>query len=183
MFNLSSVLFELRESRSRELAENFAIAFGFAIEELLMNVFGGRVQVDDKGGAIYGLADSTGSESRDDYSQDDLRSSPHLASMIEKNLLQQYESFARRVKDDPQRYQLKLSVRPFEWSVESLFIVPLLSRKAVEENPELEGGYQAIEREFASSKSYSRIKEMTYDLAEKVCSLFSQSRSVTLAPC
>jgi len=159
--------FGMKFTWERELAENFAIAFGFAIEELLMNVFGGRVQVDEKGVAIYGLAattDTTDAESEtDSESKDD-----YLASMFEKNILEKYESFARTVKENPERYQLKLSVRPLEWSVESLFIVPLLSRKAVEEKPHLKGGYQAIEREFASSKSYSKIKEMTYELADKV---------------
>ena len=152
-----------------------------------MNVFGGRVKVDEKGGSIYGLADTTeGTDTESGasgYSQDNLRDSSHLASMIEKNLLEKYESFARTVAENPDRYQLKLSVRPLEWSLQSLFIVPLLSRKAVEEKPHLKGGYQAIEREFASSKSYSRIKEMTYDLAEKVCAIFRQTRSATLAPC
>ena len=51
--------FGMKFTWERELAENFAIAFGFAVEELLMNVFGGRVQVDKKGGSIYGLADTT----------------------------------------------------------------------------------------------------------------------------
>lgn len=54
---------------------------------------------------------------------------------------------------------------------------PLLSREIVRKNPQLKGRYQEIEKAFVD-EGYSKVKQMTYDLADEIGSSDRFTRTV-----
>ena len=82
--------------------------------------------------------------------------------MMDKNLLARYQLV------DSNSIHLKLSIRPTSAKLQHIFAIPLLTREIVEQKPHLEGGYLRIEKEFEETKSYDRVREMTYALANEV---------------
>lgn len=86
----------------------------------------------------------------------------YLNSMLDKNLLARYQLV------DRESIHVKLSIKPISASVQHIFAIPLLTREIVEQKPHLKGGYLRIEKEFEETKSYDRVREMTYALANDV---------------
>lgn len=86
----------------------------------------------------------------------------YLNSMMDKNLLARYQLV------DTKSIHLKLSVTPTSAKLQHLFAIPLLTREIVDQKPELRGAYLRIEKEFEETKSYDRVREMTYALADDV---------------
>ncbi|KAL7544178.1 hypothetical protein ACHAWF_007560 [Thalassiosira exigua] len=129
--------FGLVHSWEEDLACNFATAFGLALDELLMSVFRGTVEVKNnigsQGGAIS--IDSSirnestthqaaqmgdGEEGGDDYLTE---SDDYLNKMLDKSLLKQF------TLPNHERLHLKLTLRqPIKATLQSIFVVPLLSR-------------------------------------------------------
>lgn len=86
----------------------------------------------------------------------------YLNSMMDKSLLSRYQLV------DKDSIHVKLSVQPTSAKLQHIFAIPMLTREIVEQKPHLKGGYLRIEKEFEETKSYDRVKEMTYALAEDV---------------
>lgn len=86
----------------------------------------------------------------------------YLTSMVDKNLLARYQLV------DTESIHLKLSITPTSAKLQHLFAIPMLTREIVEQKPELTGAYLRIEKEFEETKSYDRVREMTYALADDV---------------
>ena len=86
----------------------------------------------------------------------------YLTSMIDKNLLERYQLV------DKDSIHLKLNVKIGSVQIMNIFAIPLLTREIVEQKPHLKGGYLRIEKEFEETKSYDRVKEMTFALAEDI---------------
>lgn len=91
-----------------------------------------------------------------------LTENEYLNSMVDKNLLARYQLV------DKKSIHLKLSVKPTSAKLQHIFAIPLLTREIVEQKPQLKGGYLRIEKEFEETKSYDRVREMTYALADEV---------------
>ncbi|EED90836.1 predicted protein [Thalassiosira pseudonana CCMP1335] len=156
-----------------ELASNFTTAFSLGLEELLRTVFKVPVKNDypvisvDTSVSIKVrddddvVADATDT-SNDDNEDTSVETNEYLNVMFDKKLLQQYKHI------NPQNTQLKLTIRPLEATLCSIFAVPMLYREIVEEKPHLKGGYQRIEKAFKESKSYEKVKELTYELADEI---------------
>mmetsp|Transcript_12603 Transcript_12603/g.27340 ORF Transcript_12603/g.27340 Transcript_12603/m.27340 type:complete len:410 (+) Transcript_12603:228-1457(+) len=145
-----------------DLANNFQTAFELSLEELLSSIFRGVVPVEtlknDQGGI------SIDSTVKNEVDEDDtmMENNTYLKRMLDKDLIAKYQSI------NPNNLQLKLSIRPIEATIETIFAVPLLSREIVEKKPHLKGAYQRIEKVFSEKASFSDVKEMTFDLAREV---------------
>jgi len=159
-----------------ELANNFATAYGLALEELLGSVFGGKVKVinDEDGITIDSSVKCEDGDGDDDeeVSTKSLVGNSYLNSMFDKKLVERYSML------DSNRCRLKLTIRPMDAKLHSIFAVPLITRDIVEKKPHLKGSYQKIEKEFADSKSYNTVKKMTYDLAEEIGEADAYRRTV-----
>lgn len=86
----------------------------------------------------------------------------YLNSMIDKSLLARYQLV------DKDSIHVKLSVKPTSAKLQHIFAIPILTREIVEQKPHLKGGYLRIEKEFEETKSYDRVRELTYALADDV---------------
>ena len=130
------------------MADHFATAFGLALAELLRSVFRGAVVVKNDGG--ISVDTSITAEAPDSGLMDN----EYLRQMMDKALVERYQSV------DPEKIHLKLSMRPVDAKLQSMFVVPMLSRDIVEKKPELKGGYLRIEQAFAETKSAEEVKRM-----------------------
>lgn len=115
------------------LATNFAVAFEFAMAELLRSLF--QVPVTNENGIIS--ADSTASKASNNSSADEIYSfenNDYLKGMMDKNLLKQYQI-------NQENLQVKFSLQPMEANLQHIFAVPVagLTRESVEDNPYLRG--------------------------------------------
>ena len=86
----------------------------------------------------------------------------YLNNMLDKNLLARYQLV------DKDSIHVRLSVEPTSAKLQNIFAIPLLTRKIVEQKPHLKGGYLRIEKAFEETKSYDKVREMTFALAEDV---------------
>jgi len=117
-----------------DLSNNFAVAFEFAMEELLRTLF--RVPVKNENGIISNDS-STGSDFINNINHDEIHSTEdneYLNSMMDKKLLKQYQI-------NPENMHLKFPLQPIEAKLQHLFAVPLpgLTREIVEGNPYIRG--------------------------------------------
>jgi len=148
-----------------ELGENFSVAFGLALEELLRVMVkapvkneGGVISIDTSQRASEDGGDDVTDSSTDFYDdKDDI-----LTKMMDKALLQKFESL------DLEHMQLKLSIRPMESTLQHIFAIPLITRDIVEQKPHLRGGYQRIEQRFQETKSYEEVRNMTMKITEDI---------------
>lgn len=153
-----------------ELANNFLMAFGVALEELLFSLYRGSVPVmNDKGVISIDTSERTVVASEDERL---LENNEYLNRMLDKSLIAKYQSF------NADNHHLKLYIRPMEATLENIFAVPLLSREIVEMKPHLKGAYQRIEKAFTDKASFGDIKKMTYDLADEIGEEKASTRTV-----
>jgi len=118
-----------------ELTTNFAVAFEFAMAELLRTVF--RVPVANEDGTIT-INSSAGSDLINDANVEEMSSThdnEYLKGMMDKKLLQKYFSL------NPENMHLKFILRPVEAKLQSMFAVPVpgLTREIVEHDPYIRG--------------------------------------------
>ncbi|KAL3790039.1 hypothetical protein HJC23_011395 [Cyclotella cryptica] len=151
------------------------LAYGLALGELLQSVFQVPVSNDYVTISINSTTKSnndapeperTNHLSDNNNHQDSntslLTQNEYLNSMMDKTLLARYQLV------DKNAIHLKLSIRPTSANLQHMFAIPLLTREIVERKPHLKGGYLRIEKEFEETKSYDRVREMTYALADEV---------------
>mmetsp|Transcript_9173 Transcript_9173/g.16584 ORF Transcript_9173/g.16584 Transcript_9173/m.16584 type:complete len:449 (-) Transcript_9173:560-1906(-) len=176
-WNAVPLPFGMRREWERELANNFALAYGLAMEELLGSVCSrngggseegrGRVARVVNDGDGVSIDSSVACEDGDGGEDDDekvasseggygdevitksLEGNSYLNSMLDKKLVERYSLL------DPDKCSLKLTIRPMDAKLHSIFAVPLITRDIVEKKPHLKGSYQKIEKAFADSKSYN----------------------------
>ena len=98
-----------------------------------------------------------------------------LKSMMDKQLLQKYESLADGNNNTNHNLQLKLVIRPMEATLQHIFAVPMLTRDIVEKHPHLKGGYQRIEACFQESGSYQQVRDMTMEIANSIGPSFQRT--------
>jgi len=151
-----------------ELANNFKGAFELALQELLKSVFHCKVEVKGDVGeqGVLSLDTSMKSDTHSDDGDDkvnanSIEDNAYLNQMLDKKLIDKFN-----INTD--NMHVKLSIKPIEGTLETIFAVPLLSREIVERLPHLEGAYQQIERTFEETKSYQEVKKMTFDLANEI---------------
>lgn len=114
----------------RDLSNNFAVAFRFGMEELLRDVFRGKVAVENSTGGEYdedGISIDTSviitENEDDDASEKDVvpylaeESNEYLKQMFDEDLLAIYQSI------DPDNLHLKLSIRPIKATLQHIFAV------------------------------------------------------------
>ena len=185
-FHAIPLPFGMAHEWEEELSGNFSVAFGLAMRELIHTLFPGSsatYKEDDQSLWI----DTTASieESADDEDDNQEESSPqttlienniYLTNMMDKLLVQQYEHLYNIPSQD-NNLSIKLVIRPIEAKLQNIFAVPMLTREIVEAKPHLRGGYQRLEAVFKETKSYSEVKQKTYELAEEV-GLDSAKRTV-----
>jgi len=151
-----------------ELANNFKGAFELALQELLRSVLHCKVEVKGDAGEQGVLSidtsiksDSTENDGNDKVDTNSIEDNAYLNQMLDKKLIEKYN-----INTD--NMNVKLSIKPIEANLETIFAIPLLSREIVERLPHLEGAYQQIERTFEETKSYQEVKKMTFDLANEI---------------
>ncbi|KAL7539270.1 hypothetical protein ACHAWF_006360 [Thalassiosira exigua] len=112
-----------------DLANGFAVAFEFAMIELLRSIF--RVRVEHQDGIIS--LDSSKGDSMNDIC-DSVYDNEYLKGMMDKKLIKQYQI-------NPEKMQLKFTLQPIEATLQHIFAVPVpgLTREIVEDNPYLRG--------------------------------------------
>jgi len=153
-----------------ELSDDFAWAFGAGLSSLLSCKFDVPLDkiTNENTGAV---CIDTISELDQKPGKEEKESAEELAkAALEEELRILYKSV------DPTAINIKLKVQPLEWQLENAFLIPLLTRELVEENPSLRGSYQAIEQEFSKTGSVQKVREMGEQLAKDVG--FGGSRTV-----
>ena len=165
-----------------ELANNFKGAFELALQELLKSVFHCKVEVNGDAGEQGVLSvdtsmkpDNTDDDGDDKVDTNSVEDNAYLNQMLDKKLIEKFN-----INTD--NMHVKLSIKPIEGTLETIFAVPLLSREIVERLPHLEGAYQQIERTFEETKSYHEVKKMTFDLANEIGEEDAYTRTV-IADC
>jgi hypothetical protein len=99
-----------------DLATNFKIAFGLALEELLSSVYRGTVPVVRGDGDMI-TVDTSGRIAGSGGNANLMENNTYLNRMLDKSLIARYQSF------DADKYHLKFSMRPYEAKLESIFAV------------------------------------------------------------
>ena len=197
-------LFGQQHEWEEELANNFSVAFGLAMKELMETLFGGEHHVtyneneqslklevtldsnrDTTISSSSSTEDSSDNTSTEDISAENsndemsLEDNAYLNSMMDQLLLQQYQHLLDYKQQHHQHpISIHLSLKPIKAQLENIFAVPMLTREIVASKPHLKGGYQRLEAVFKETKSYNEVKQKTYELAEQV-GLESAKRTVT----
>jgi len=117
-----------------DLANNFAVAFEFAMEELLRSLF--QVPVKHENG-IVSINSTTSTDVITTTSEVETHlfaDNEYLKGMMDKNLIKQYQI-------NPENMHLKFSLQPIEAELQHIFAVPVqgLTREIVEDNPYVRG--------------------------------------------
>lgn len=117
-----------------DLANNFAVAFAFAMEELFRSIF--QVLVKNEHGVVS-IDTSMGSDCANSVRKEKLhplKDNEYLRGMMDKKLIDQYQI-------NPENLKLKFSLQPIEAELQHIFAVPVpgLTREIVEDNPYLRG--------------------------------------------
>ncbi|KAL7538692.1 hypothetical protein ACHAXR_008728 [Thalassiosira sp. AJA248-18] len=117
-----------------ELANNFAVAFEFAMEELLRDTF--RVPVKNEDG-IVSIDTTTTHDAMDNIIECSMHSADdneYLKGMMDTKLINRYQI-------NPENLQMKFSLQPIEAQLQHIFAVPVpgLTREIIEDNPYLRG--------------------------------------------
>eukprot|EP00984_Skeletonema_dohrnii_P034351 scaffold33535_cov134-Skeletonema_dohrnii-CCMP3373.AAC.1 len=143
-----------------DLATGFAVAFEFAVGELLGTLF--RVSVNDDNGVIV------------DSSQGSSNSSPtttidnneYLKNMMDKKLLAQFNQSII----NPEDYQIKFSLRPFQAELQNIFAVPVpgLTRDIVEEKQYLKGAIYRLHNAYDENGFDENYFDLVTEFAKEV---------------
>lgn len=115
-----------------DLANNFAVAFEFAMAELLRTLF--QVTVKNEDGAVSTSGNYTNNISKDNVHVHPPKENEYLCGMMDKKLIHQYQV-------NPENLMLNFSLQPIEAELQHIFAVPVpgLTRDIVEDNPYLRG--------------------------------------------
>jgi len=96
-------------------------------------------------------------------------------TVLDENLLHLYSNEIKEKGDGAEesslKYLINLELRPLQYRLEHAFLVAMLTRDDVIENPKLRGAVSRIEKEYADTQSVSRMREMTEKLAGKYLQL------------
>jgi hypothetical protein len=102
----------------------------------------------------------------------------YIRAMIEENLLKLYTSESRNEEkaslehDDDEKEntltEVFMSVKPIDSRLESMFLIPSLTRDDVKENESLRGAYREIESTFQETGDLKMVSDMANELIKKV---------------
>mmetsp|Transcript_20916 Transcript_20916/g.39561 ORF Transcript_20916/g.39561 Transcript_20916/m.39561 type:complete len:389 (+) Transcript_20916:77-1243(+) len=150
-----------------DLANGFAVGFGFAMEELWRSLF--RVPVNNENG-IISIDSSTRTTSIIEDTLSSSSSSPneennneYLLEMMDKKLLRQYQTLI-----NPTELQFKFSLQPISSHLQHIFAVPLpgLTREIVEDNPYIRGSIYKLHSSYEENGFDERYFDMLTDFAK-----------------
>mmetsp|Transcript_31935 Transcript_31935/g.68965 ORF Transcript_31935/g.68965 Transcript_31935/m.68965 type:complete len:437 (-) Transcript_31935:126-1436(-) len=151
-----------------DLANGFAVGFGFAVEELWRSLF--RVPVKNENG-IISIDSSTQTTSITDHiSSSSSSSSPnkddnneYLLGMMDKKLLREYQTLV-----NPTDVHFKFSLEPIASRLQHLFAVPVpgLTREIVEDNPYVRGSIYRLHSSYEENGFDERYFDMLTDFAK-----------------
>jgi len=96
----------------------------------------------------------------------------YIRSMVEENLLKLYISDETGNDVDQENKnsitEVFLSIKPISSKLESIFLIPSLTRDDVKGNERLRGAYREIEGTFQETGNMNLVTEMANDLIERV---------------
>lgn len=135
------------------------------------------VQVEE-GGEHDETGDKNGASEDDLVAAEETESEEqYIRAMIEETLLKLYtyesrnEEKASLEHDDEKENivtEVFLSVKPIDSRLESIFLIPSLTRDDVKENESLRGAYREIESTFQETGDLQMVSDMANDLIKKV---------------
>jgi len=132
----------------------------------------------EEGGENDETVDETGVSEDDVVAAEEKESEEqYISAMIEETLLKLYTSGSRNdektsLEHDHEKEntvtEVFLSVKPIDSRLESIFLIPSLTRDDVKENESLRGAYREIESTFQESGDFQMVSDMANDLIKKV---------------
>eukprot|EP00985_Skeletonema_marinoi_P033321 scaffold41018_cov146-Skeletonema_marinoi.AAC.4 len=144
-----------------DLATGFAVAFEFAVGELLGTLF--RVSVNDENGVVT-IDSSQGSSNSSPTTTID--NNEYLKNMMDKKLLAQFNQSII----NPEDYQIKFSLRPFQAELQNIFAVPVpgLTRDQVEEKQYLKGAIYRLHNAYDENGFDENYFDLVTEFAKEV---------------
>mmetsp|Transcript_32259 Transcript_32259/g.74103 ORF Transcript_32259/g.74103 Transcript_32259/m.74103 type:complete len:210 (-) Transcript_32259:177-806(-) len=90
--------------------------------------------------------------------------SAYVQDTLEESLRQAYESLE---EDVIMPLHVQFHIEPISWQLEHIFVVPVLTRKAVQKDPSLQGTYRKMEETFQANGDFGEIRSMAERLVEQ----------------
>mmetsp|Transcript_1750 Transcript_1750/g.2438 ORF Transcript_1750/g.2438 Transcript_1750/m.2438 type:complete len:326 (+) Transcript_1750:183-1160(+) len=149
----------LTDAWKEELASDMQWAFQMGVAGMLSRTF--KVPMDDinkNQGSIAlnhtGKVDTSLTEEQSEETKE------FSGRILEENLIKLYESV------DPQSIDVVFKMTPVDCRLDHAFVIPLIYRELVRENPSFRGRYSKIEEEFNNTKDFAKVRELGEKLAE-----------------
>jgi hypothetical protein len=175
------------KSWERELAQNCVFAFKSAVAGLISKAFQvPLIQIENtdefvkydstkvdhnqtKEAEIHVKDDELNAAGTMDDSEDD---DQYIRAMVEENLLKLYMRDETGNDADQEKKnsitEVFLSIKPINSRLESIFLIPSMTRDDVKENESLRGAYREIEGTFQETGNMKLVTDMANDLIERV---------------
>lgn len=144
-----------------DLADNFAVAFEFAMEELLRSTF--RVPVKHKDGIVsVNCTANTNAISTSEADTHPYGNNTYLEGMMDRSLIKQYDQINR------ENIQLKFSLQPIEAELQHIFAVPVpgLTREVVEQNSHVRGAIYRLHTAYDENGLDEDYFDLLWDFAK-----------------
>ena len=96
-----------------------------------------------------------------------------VQSMLEEKLISLYQPIPQLKEKDgddhstKQPYQITFCLKPIASRLESIFMVPSLTRDDVNNNPSLKGAYTAIDKAWKEQKSMDNMRTLSKEMVQK----------------